>query len=57
MASQLSQNQVPFHGDLDIISLFIHGPTLDRWQFQTLPSYELSGENGVIYPNEPTYHY
>jgi hypothetical protein len=32
----LSQSEVQFHGDLDIISLNIDCHTLDKWQFQVL---------------------
>jgi dynein heavy chain len=53
--TSLSQNEVPSHGDFDIISLNINRPTLDRWQLQGLLSDELSRENGAICINGPTY--
>jgi dynein heavy chain len=51
----LGTQAIPGHGSIDIISLFVNEATLDQWQLQGLPSYELSRQNGVICTNAPTY--
>ncbi|XP_041660196.1 dynein heavy chain 8, axonemal-like [Cheilinus undulatus] len=45
---ELKRNQIPFSGDLNLISALVDPPTISEWNLQGLPGDDLSVQNGII---------
>uniref|UniRef100_A0A6I8N0V6 Dynein axonemal heavy chain 5 n=1 Tax=Ornithorhynchus anatinus TaxID=9258 RepID=A0A6I8N0V6_ORNAN len=45
---EMSDHQIPFNQDLNLITLLVDNTTVDEWNLQGLPNDDLSIQNGII---------